>query len=458
MKRPVLNAAHAREVDGNGNDRPRRGPRFPKGITDERLIAEWDPANDRSTADVTPGSAYRAIWRCLDCPYRWSTAVAERKRAGCPACAGRVATPWNCLAHVRADVAAEWSPTNELCADQVTAGSSAKARWECGKCSHTWEARISQRSRGSGCPSCAGRVVTERNCLATLYPEIAREWHPTLNEIAPTQITAKSPKKAWWLCCTCSHEWSATVGSRVIRGTGCGVCARLNSEPDRSIAYTHPHLLVEWDAERNTLPPMQLTPGSGRPVYWKCSRCLHRWSASPSTRARGHGCWACGSSTRGVASLGDARAFLHGRLVLTDPPDTAERLTACEAAGFLRASGAARALAEAYVRGGLDDQLRAFIVDGDDAEIARLLLAHRPALYGGKKRIRGSLRKQVFERDGHRCLSCGASKPLHVDHVIPEAMGGLTELENLQTLCEHCNSVKGSRIMSLDELRVLVRR
>jgi 5-methylcytosine-specific restriction endonuclease McrA len=65
--------------------------------------------------------------------------------------------------------------------------------------------------------------------------------------------------------------------------------------------------------------------------------------------------------------------------------------------------------------------------------------------------IAASLRYEVLERDGHRCLSCGAdpktdpSVRLHIDHKIPLAKGGTTTLENLAALCEKCNLGKGTR-------------
>jgi superfamily II DNA or RNA helicase len=55
-----------------------------------------------------------------------------------------------------------------------------------------------------------------------------------------------------------------------------------------------------------------------------------------------------------------------------------------------------------------------------------------------------SLKEQVKRRDGHRCLACGATKHLQVDHVIPVHLGGLTDIGNLQTLCRECNLRKGT--------------
>ncbi len=57
------------------------------------------------------------------------------------------------------------------------------------------------------------------------------------------------------------------------------------------------------------------------------------------------------------------------------------------------------------------------------------------------------LRYQIMQRDGFRCVLCGASQAngatLHVDHIQPISKGGLTVPENLRTLCDLCNFGKG---------------
>ena len=55
------------------------------------------------------------------------------------------------------------------------------------------------------------------------------------------------------------------------------------------------------------------------------------------------------------------------------------------------------------------------------------------------------LRALVFARDDFKCVSCGASSHLCVDHVVPVVKGGSNDEGNLQTLCRSCNSKKGGR-------------
>ncbi len=67
----------------------------------------------------------------------------------------------------------------------------------------------------------------------------------------------------------------------------------------------------------------------------------------------------------------------------------------------------------------------------------------------GSRAVPLGLRYHVLERDGGACVACGAAANegalLHVDHIVPHSLGGLTVLANLQTLCCDCNLGKGNR-------------
>lgn len=60
------------------------------------------------------------------------------------------------------------------------------------------------------------------------------------------------------------------------------------------------------------------------------------------------------------------------------------------------------------------------------------------------------LRFAVLQRDAFRCRYCGttaAESELHVDHVVPRALGGTDEPDNLVTSCHSCNSGKSSVLL-----------
>jgi len=64
----------------------------------------------------------------------------------------------------------------------------------------------------------------------------------------------------------------------------------------------------------------------------------------------------------------------------------------------------------------------------------------------GKAPIPVDLRWEVWERDDFRCRQCGQRRHLRIDHIVPESRGGPMVPDNLQTLCQSCNSIKGVHI------------
>lgn len=55
-------------------------------------------------------------------------------------------------------------------------------------------------------------------------------------------------------------------------------------------------------------------------------------------------------------------------------------------------------------------------------------------------------RRNLFQRDGHRCQYCGFSGDrLSIDHVLPRSRGGSDSWENVTTACLPCNVRKGNR-------------
>jgi hypothetical protein len=63
------------------------------------------------------------------------------------------------------------------------------------------------------------------------------------------------------------------------------------------------------------------------------------------------------------------------------------------------------------------------------------------------------VRESIYERDGYRCLMCGATESLSLDHVIPWSTGGDESYQNLRTLCISCNSRRGAARFNDETLR-----
>ena len=78
------------------------------------------------------------------------------------------------------------------------------------------------------------REPTKERSLAFLSPEIAKEWHPTLNgSLTPDDVFNGSSDKAWWQCQKVKdHIWKGQIKLRTRkdkkRSKGCRICNRTN--------------------------------------------------------------------------------------------------------------------------------------------------------------------------------------------------------------------------------------
>ena len=61
-----------------------------------------------------------------------------------------------------------------------TASSGKNVYWKCAQYGNSWKASISNRTcQQSGCPVCThNQILTGYSDLATLNPDLAKEWHP----------------------------------------------------------------------------------------------------------------------------------------------------------------------------------------------------------------------------------------------------------------------------------------
>ena len=163
-----------------------------------------------------------------------------------------------------------------------------KIWWACNK-GHEWQATVnSRKSQKRGCPYCSGKAACSENCLQTINPELARQWHPRKNgSLTPADVTPYSGKMAWWIC-ERGHEWKAVVGNRR-RGRGCPYCAGRAVSENTCLQNINPSLAAEWHPEKNgRLTPRDVTPGSGRKVWWRCEK-GHEWQAYMHSRSKGFG-------------------------------------------------------------------------------------------------------------------------------------------------------------------------
>lgn len=187
----------------------------------------------------------------------------------------------------------EWDyEKNGLKPEELTAWSMKKVWWKCNN-GHSWEAVIASRSGGNNCPYCGHRkVLAGFNDLKTRYPNIAKEWAYEKNDtLLPTQFMPQSEKKVWWKC-EKGHYWKTYICNR-IRGSNCPYCTgHFTLAGFNDLESQRPDLVKEWDWDKNSFLPSQVTVMSGKNAWWICAE-GHSWQMSICARSKGSKCPYC---------------------------------------------------------------------------------------------------------------------------------------------------------------------
>jgi hypothetical protein len=160
--------------------------------------------------------------------------------------------------------------------------------WVCKKCDWSWKTRVSNRyasvvstnGNKTGCPMCAGKILTEDNKLSTVRPGIAEDWDYIKNkDITPDNTLYGSHRRVWWLCSKCLFSWRTSVEGRAKKKGGCPSCSNKAVSHTNNLNEMCPDVAKEWDYERNyPLKPTDLVFGSHIRCWWTCSLCGHHWN------------------------------------------------------------------------------------------------------------------------------------------------------------------------------------
>lgn len=183
-----------------------------------------------------------------------------------------------------------------------------KVWWQCPMAGHQYEARISKRATGRGCPICSkhpvnGKVAPE-NSLAATRPDIAKYWDTKRNNpLTTNDVSPGSRVLIWWICPQCHESWQASLGQRTRKNARptCPICS-VALQGDRvratklirsgSLAEKAPEVAKSWHPTKNDQSPIMFSSGSNKKVWWECDQ-GHEWQAVIHSRVSGRGCPIC---------------------------------------------------------------------------------------------------------------------------------------------------------------------
>ncbi len=156
----------------------------------------------------------------------------------------------------------------------------------------------------------------ERLVLATEWDFEANEGFSIFNFLPSASYYAS------WICRKCKNKWISLISNRVKRG--CPACKGQrqseayaeNLDYKKSFAYLCKEKMPLWNREKNSdigLFPHQITPGSAKYAYWKCTECENEWYSAVWTVAESkkNGCRKCG--------IESARRSKYKEILMIDP-------------------------------------------------------------------------------------------------------------------------------------------
>lgn len=232
----------------------------------------------------------KILHKCLIDGYKWYAAPESTLMGtGCPVCAGKmVLVGVNDLLTTHPDVAKEWNyeRNGELSPNQVSYGSHKKVWWKCRMCDYEWEALISSRSQGAGCPICGIKQNTKKRTKShEQYIKEVEQINPNII-VVEKYINAKIP--ILHRCKIDGYEWYARP-SNILKGRKCPKCEK------------HIHKTQErYVAEVSVINPDIIVIGQyvniNTKILHQCKIDNYKWEAKPTHILSGHGCPACNRS------------------------------------------------------------------------------------------------------------------------------------------------------------------
>lgn len=175
--------------------------------------------------------------------FEWEATIVSRttKGIGCPYLSGKkVYVGFNDLATRYPDLVKEWNykKNNGLLPQDCTICSGKKVWWivhfddqRTGKkFIFEWKDSIAHRTKEHrGCPYLSGQKLYKGfNDLETLFPNIAKLLHPSLNnQLKASNLSPGSDKKVFWKCPHCGEAFERCIGSMTRRKSYCPHCGKL---------------------------------------------------------------------------------------------------------------------------------------------------------------------------------------------------------------------------------------
>lgn len=200
--------------------------------------------------------------------------IGNRKSSICPFCTGHWAYPGETditMTHPARALMFDFEKNAPRVPTKYHARFRGSLWWIC-PTGHSYKNQVKgQCEREAPCPYCDHReLLVGFNSIADIHPDLAAEWHPTLNTKTPFDLTPRTNERIWFQCAN-GHPPVQTPFSVRRRGSRCKGCAMTGIKAF-SIAEKYPELRPQWDPKLNGGVRFDDALGIDTDYQWRCER------------------------------------------------------------------------------------------------------------------------------------------------------------------------------------------
>nr|WNL50507.1 restriction endonuclease [Marseillevirus sp.] len=253
----------------------------------------------------------KAGFVCPECIHSFDSLISNVSNGHfCPFCSNNKLCTGECETCFKKSFASHekakyWSSeNNKKSPREVFKNSNTKAWFDCEKCSHSFEAGLSNVSKGSFCIFCSARsLCSSKDCRMCFEKSFAKHekskfWSFEKNNLTPRQVFAGSHKKFWFDCGDCGHSFKMTP-KNVSAGQFCPFCSNnkicFSEKCDvcfkKSLA-NHEKAKF-WNFKKNKKIPREVFMHSNKKFWFDCDKCNHSFESSPDKIFIGRFCSFC---------------------------------------------------------------------------------------------------------------------------------------------------------------------
>ncbi len=199
----------------------------------------------------------------------------------------------------------EWDQILNGNMTNYTFGTHSNVSWICRfNNHHKWTCVLKDRvNKESTCPLCMNRLlcpIDQCNSVYYSHPNLREEWDTEKNGDMKQFFLGHKGIVSWRCKFDNHHIWDCVLKSRTTLSAGCSICASIKiCQVDfcNSVFITHPHLIDEWDTEKNG-DMKQFFGESENKFSWICKKNpLHKWKCKLLSRTNNSGCPDCKNKT-----------------------------------------------------------------------------------------------------------------------------------------------------------------